>query len=325
MTHRLVGNLCFGRKAVLAAVCVGAAIGAFIPGIPLRAQSSNVPEWQIAAGGKMAFDVTSVKESQAPPPYSRTNMDVSGFDMYKPTGGVFRETNGYLISCLVFAYKLRDAQINFLLSELPKWATIKRYDIEGRGAADASKDQLRLMMQSLLADRFKLAVHFETRQIPELGLVLAKPGKLGPQIKPYDGRPPCPLVKSADATTPPAPKTDDDYVALYCGGIGPLPSAEAGLYRAEGRNLSMDSIAVNLSAMGSLGRPIVDRTGMTGTFDVRIEWMLGQQAAVSADPNAAAGPTFLEALNDQLGFKLEPTTGPVAMLVVDHVDEPSAN
>ena len=82
-------------------------------------------------------------------------------------------------------------QLDAATSHLPKWADTDYFEIQARGPANATKDQMRLMMQSLLAERFQLAVHFETHEISVLAVALIKPGKPGPGLSPHDQGPPC--------------------------------------------------------------------------------------------------------------------------------------
>src|SRR5580692_6735803 len=121
----------------------------------LRAQApagqaqSAVPQWQTDAGGKMAFDVASVKESKCVPPScgSRSNVDMQPGDVFSPTGGLFTETNWYLMPLIVFAYKLDANHYQLLTAQLPKWANAERLNIEARAPINnPTKDQFRLMM-----------------------------------------------------------------------------------------------------------------------------------------------------------------------------------
>src|SRR5262249_12152676 len=106
-----------------------------------------------------------------------------------------------------FAYKL--ARFQYAMAKAPQWLRTDSYDIEAKAQGDPTKDQMRLMMQSLLADRFKLAVHFETKELPVLALMHVKTGKLGPKLLPHSQGPPCPEFKGFDlGMTPPNPRKD---------------------------------------------------------------------------------------------------------------------
>src|SRR5260370_1020942 len=119
------------------------------------AQTPSVPPWQTAAGGKMAFGVASVRPS--PPTFSPPSFPLDPAHAYRPTGGRFK-ADFPLTVYIQFAYKYRFApeQMQAMLAHLPKWVASDRFTIEARGPANATKDQMRLMMQSLLAERFKL-------------------------------------------------------------------------------------------------------------------------------------------------------------------------
>jgi hypothetical protein len=138
------------------------------PSPPPSAQPAKMPDWQMAAGGKMEFDVASVKQNKSglPPSGSHPHSNVPLYpgSAYSPNGGLFSATNepvGFYIS---FAYKLDYLQLQFVVLGLPAWANSDRFDIEARAQGNPTKDQMRVMIQSLLADRFKLVAHYETRQ-----------------------------------------------------------------------------------------------------------------------------------------------------------------
>ena len=275
------------------------------------------PQWQIDAGGKMAFDVASVKQdkSDANP---TANFPLTFVDDHPSTGGRFSVIKFRLSTHIGFAYKLTGSQQQLLRPQLPKWATTELFDIEAKAQGNPTKDQMRLMVQALLADRFKLAVHFETRQLPVFALVLQKPGKTGPQLNPHVDDPPCGVFT--------VPRADGDGWIMPCGAFG--GNLVSGHMRMGSRNLTMGQIAGFLPGMGNLDRPVVDRTGLSGSFDLRIEFtpQFNGPPPPNFQPDASgSGLTFLEALQEQLGLKLESTRGPVDVLVIDHVEEPSPN
>jgi uncharacterized protein (TIGR03435 family) len=222
---------------------------------------------------------------------------------------------------MYFAYKLTPTQEQAVTSQLPKWANADRYDIQGRISGNPTKDQYRLMMQALLADRFKLAIHYETRQLPVLALVLDKPGKLGPHLQQH------PEESSCSAATP---TLGGDHTLAggfpeICDTITALPPSGPGRMRAGARNVTMGLFGNFATGVGNLDRPVWDRTGLTGLFDFVIEWTLEFNAAPPDFQPDATGPTFLEAVKEQLGLKLESQKGPMEILVIDHVEEPSEN
>jgi bla regulator protein BlaR1 len=286
------------------------------------AQSSPVPEWQIAAGGSMSFDVASVRPTDT---FTPPTFPLSADNSYRPTGGLLSPSFP-LITYIQFAYKifLTADQQKSLLSRLPNWVSTDRFAIQARAATEnPTKDQMRLMMQSLLADRFKLAIHFEKQELPVFGLTLIKPGKPGPQLRPHSDGPPC----DEAVPTPDAPKGNSVFPAgcdTFEGQIRADKKAVVG-----SRNNTMKLIAQTLPAAHNFGRPVVDQTGLSGTFDFTIEW-----APEAGDAFAAAGttsqteiqgPTFLEALKDQLGLKIESTRAILDVPVIDHVEKLSEN
>jgi uncharacterized protein (TIGR03435 family) len=292
------------------------------------AQSPTIPQWQIDAGGKMGFDVSSVKRNMMPPSPSTVNSNIplGAMDVFTPTGGLFSATDVTLIEYLTLAYKIYPAQLPGVVSQLPKWASNNRYDIQARSSGNPTKDQFRLMMQALLADRFKLTIHYETRQIPVLALVLDKPGKLGPKLLPHPEGSSC-------SNAPPPPRSDGATVAggypELCGVIAFLQPSAPGRTRMGGRNASLAMFGSRMTnAQTGMDRPVIDKTGLGGKFDFVVEY--SPQPNGSPPPNAdfqldPTGPTFMEALKDQLGLKLESQTGPVEVLIVDHIEEPSPN
>jgi uncharacterized protein (TIGR03435 family) len=291
---------------------------------------SPAPEWQTAAGGKMAFDTVSVKRNAtAPPNAAGSNFPLGPGDVYVPNGGLFRARNFPLAEYIGFAYKITGNQEEALLSQLPKWTTTDRFDIEGRVHGNPTKDQMRLMMQSLLGERFRLATHYETRQVPVLALILDQPGKLGPLLQRHPDGSPCattPQVPSPPPTAP--PQLLDSRFPAPCGGVlGMAPSAP-GRVRRGARDVSMKLIASSMMGGQGVDRPVLDRTGLSGTFDFAIEYTAQIDASWPAGAVAQrdlTGPTFMQALQEQLGLRLEPQTGPVEVVVVDYVEEPPAN
>lgn len=287
--------------------------------------------WEKAAGGKMSFDVVSVKENKSGVSASNrptSNVPLDAQDLYAPTGGLFSGTNFPLLEYMRFAYKLTPEETPALLSQVP-WANTNRWDIQGRASGNPTKDQMRLMLQALLADRFKLVLHFETRQLPVFALVLNKAGKFGPQLRPHADDPPCSTSAPPPTSAAGFQATDADGFPALCGGFLPLQPTASGVLRFGARDVPMAMFAMLFSSPATgVDRPILDRTGLTGKFDLIIEFAPQPKFAQPPDASsqsADTGPTFLEALKDQLGLKLESTTGAVDTLVIDHIEKPSAN
>jgi bla regulator protein blaR1 len=293
--------------------------------VPLKGQATANEVTSTQAGGKMAFEVASIHPAK-PGKFTPPSFALDPGDAPIPAGGHFF-ADFPLIVYLTFAYKLwpTQDQNKALLAQMPKWAGEQSFVIEAKAEGNPTKDQMRLMVQSLLAERFKLAVHFERRRTPVFALALAKPGRLGPKLRPHAEGPPCdaqvPPLVPGQATTVPA------VFPARCGAYAawPLPnnSKVIGV-----RDSTMPLIGHFLAWDGHLGRPAVDETGLKGTFDFTLEYSPESDAAPGPGAEAqheALGPTFLEAIEDQLGLKLKPTTAPLDVLVIDHVEQPSPN
>jgi uncharacterized protein (TIGR03435 family) len=197
---------------------------------------------------------------------------------------------------------------------LPAWSTSEFFDIQAKESEadiqsakqvpmDAQMNDLRLRVQSLLADRFQLKPRFETRELPVYALVVAKGG-----IK----------MKEVQLDPLPAP------------GTHPPPSAHLPMLHPTGPNQitatawPMNEMTNFLSRLDEVGgRVVVDETGLTGHYD----WVLDQIALRPSGPNTPEEPTIsiFQALPDQLGLRLEPRKAPLEVLVVEHAEEPSPN
>jgi uncharacterized protein (TIGR03435 family) len=202
----------------------------------------------------------------------------------------------------------------------PDWirAEGEKFDITAKAPEETKPDQMLLMMQALLADRFKLRLHKETRDVPMFALVLARSDRtLGPRMTPAAVD--CNALRAAmvrgEKPTLPTP-------------VGDRPAC--GAQTRPGRLLiggyPPSDIARQMSVWVG-GRPVVDRTGLTGIYDLELTWTPDQPPAardgappLAIDPN---GPSLFTAVQEQLGLKLEPTTGPVEMLVIDSAERPT--
>jgi len=302
---------------------------------PLSAQSAG-NDWEKAAGGKQEFDVASVRKNAGGASYSNFPLNsgnaywVMKDDTVGPNGTLFSARNQPLIRYVIFAYKLNGTQelalrfnyYNGIDLHVPDWVKHDGYDIQARASSAATNDQMRLMMQSLLTERFKLAVHWETREAPVFALVEEKPGKLGPQIAPQPASDDCsstqfPQHKTASAALSALP--------IPCGWIAHLPANAPGARRFGGRNVTLALLAESLptqTGLVTIPRPVIDRTGLKGGYDFTLGWTPEDTSEVN---NQETGGTFRDALKKQLGLKLQPEKGPVEVLVIDHVEQPSPN
>jgi uncharacterized protein (TIGR03435 family) len=235
--------------------------------------------------------------------------------------------NHPLVTYIEFAYKMAESQELLLLPQLPKWVTTDRFDIQASVQGNPTKDQMRLMMQSLLADRFKLAVHYENRQVPVYALLMETPGKLGPLLQQHADDSPCsttPWVPSPPLTA--SPQTLDTRFPGLCGGILGMPPSVPGPMRWGAQNVTMELIASSMTGTaGGVDRAVLDQTGLTGMFDFAIEFTPKSDARSASGSNSRAdstGLTFLQALKEQLGLKLEPQIGAFDVLVIDYIEQP---
>jgi len=334
MRNRSGVRLNLGKKLILAGGGLASLVVPMIIGA-LNApafQAIDTPDWQTKAGGKTTFDVASVKLSKGP--FVSPNFPVNAGEAYRPTGGSFR-ADFPLWTYIQFAYKIAPAedQSREILAHLPKWVTTDRYRIDARGPTDATKDQMRLMIRSLLAERFQLSAHFEVKEAAVFNLALAKSGTLGPKLRPHAEGPTCDAAALSAPT--PARVIRGDAAAgpenfpPMCDSFAIIRKSGGALMLAGYRNATMDMLAASLAGFVGQGRPVIDKTGLSGRFDFTMEWAPETSSAPPSDgptmPPERLGPTPLQALRDQLGLKLEAARGPVRILVIDRVERPSEN
>ncbi len=263
---------------------------------------------QTTPGGQQyrEFDVASIRESRASEDGVRMNFPLGGGDSYNPTGGLFRVSNMPLSGYIAFAWKLKPSQSANLAPLLPAWVNSTRYDIEARVEGEPAKDDMRTMVRTLLGDRFQLKLHLKAREVPVFDMILAKPGKTGPSLKPHPANDPkCLLTPAPDGFFSP------------CGIFGGMPGLPAKL---AGRNIPLQMFADNISNLA--GRPVIDRTGLNGNFDFTLVFQ--PDNAADSDPDGTL-PNFLEALAHQEGFKLIPAKGATDSYFLDHIERPSSN
>ena len=203
----------------------------------------------------------------------------------------------------------------------PDWirATNERFDITAKAPDGTKPDQLLLMTHRLLADRFGLRLHKETREVPMFALVMARADRrLGPQMKraAFD----CTALRAALARGE-KPALPPETERPVCGAQTRPGHTRIGGY-------PMSDIARTLSSFVG-GRPVVDRTGLAGIYDLELSWTPEQLPVTpggqSLPPIDADRPSLFTAVQEQLGLKLEATTGPVEVLVIDGAERPTPN
>jgi uncharacterized protein (TIGR03435 family) len=321
-------RLNFAKKISLSA------LGTLALGLPVLVGTLNVlvilaqdvADWETAAGGKMAFDAASVKLS--------TGLLFPDFPLNsnnaKPPGN--RLSAAFPLETFIsFAYKLNAAELRIAEAHWPAWVRSERFTIMARAEGNPSKDQMRLMMQSLLSERFRLGVHFETEEVPTYAMTLVKAGTTGPKLRPHSEGPPCPEDIPPGPGFKPPPKAGETFPA-QCD-TSPSWYKPDGTALLGSRNSTMALLADSIYSYGylsgELDKPVIDKTGLDGRFDYVIEWngrLPGvPPPGVAAPPPDPQGTTFLQAVRNQLGLKLVLSRGPIRMLVIDHVEKPSAN
>jgi uncharacterized protein (TIGR03435 family) len=310
----------------------------------LSAQSGvsagQVADWEKAAGGHMEFDVISIHVEKDADANSSVNVPYGPEDTYSDTAGVFRATNWPVFRLISFAFKNNTGQQNAFRASLPDWALNDGFNIEARSDnPHVTKDQMRLMVRSMLIERFGLKEHYEERMVPAYAAVLIKPGVLGPGLRPHPADDSCSGDASAIAArhgegtetaiqgapanaAPPYPVLPGGF-PMRCGTYVNMPPSQPYMRHEGGRNLTMQQIVNTFSGMGALGRPVVDQTGLTGTFDWVMEFIDEREG--HTPPPDAEGLNFAQALEKQAGMKLVATKAPFQFLIVDHLERPTEN
>ena len=248
------------------------------------------------------FEVASVKSSGS---------GTGGFSITTQPGGRFTATNVTARALIQTAYGLQPVQI----TGGPGWLNTDRFDVVAKGDGD-DPGRVALMLRSLLADRFKLVVRTESRDMPIYALAVARSGGAhGPDLRRAAAD--CSAdaaVNAQNVVKAPSPQTG------ACGiraGLGTLTVAGA----------TMPQIAATLS--GILDRIVIDRSALAGTFTATLKWTPDQatpgmaqkaQYVPTIDPN---GPSIFTAIREQLGLKLEPDKGPLDLLVIVGAERPS--
>ena len=282
--------------------------------------SATIGQTQAASStANPSFEVASVK------PNKGTDMRVA--IMMQP-GGRFNATNVPLRALVRFAYQLQD----FQMIGLPDWATSERFDVVAKAESEFTPTPpgtigpIQLMLRSLLVERFQLAAHTETRDMPIYNLVLARnDGKLGEGLRPSTVD--CAAMmrergRGGRGGPPPLPPLAANERPVCGMRIAPGSMAGGGFQIAEfGRTLSQ-----------FVQRIVIDRTNLTGGYDIDLKWTPDQmpQGAGGAPPPGAPplppidpnGPSIFTAVQEQLGLKLDAAKGPVEVVVVDKVERP---
>jgi uncharacterized protein (TIGR03435 family) len=234
---------------------------------------------------RLEFEVASIKPS-------KPDADGGGIKPL-PGGQTYIATDVPVKLMIKLMFHLNDRQI----SGGPGWLDTDLYDVEAKADRPHTLEELHIMFQNLLVDRFKLQYHKETRTLAAYELVVDKSG--------------------AKLTENKSPEHFD------------IPVRPTGFGKLEAIHCSMSYFSWSLSQR--LDRPVIDQTGLTQFYDFKLEWTPELPPGVAARPDVAAnlpptnGPDIFTALREQLGLKLDSHKGPVEVMIIDQVERPSEN
>jgi uncharacterized protein (TIGR03435 family) len=260
--------------------------------LPADGQSARSSDQQVRA-----FEVASVKPNTSASPASSI-----GFE----PGGRFRAVNEPLVRLIQEAFAT-PATPRPQIVGAPGWVESDRFDVEAVAPDDPSQERRQAMLRAMLADRFRLASHVETRALAVYNLVRAsRDAKLGDKLRVSDGA--CDALRKPGAPIPTPEQLRPCRLAFTRGslrvnGVTASQFATAGLTRV-------------------VDRPVIDRTGLGATlYDWAIEWTPDPSSQVSTATDLPS--SVFSAVQEQLGLKLQPATGSVDVVVVEHVDKPT--
>lgn len=250
------------------------------------------------------FEVVSIRPTDPNGP--------EGIRMRQISGGVLN-VEGYGLPILVeLAFGVKPYQI----TGAPGWVKSARYDINAKATAPVSAKEMWPMMLPVLEERFQLQVHREKKEMPVYKLSVAKSGKLAdPQANCFDPSGPLPPLVRPQPGQRPLP---------LCDSILP-PISDAASATLRGTKIRMATLVSALTDL--LGRPVVDGTGFTGTFDLELKFDRDESAGLpqrSANTVPTA-PNIFTALQEQLGLKLDSGRDAVEVIVIDRIERPSEN
>jgi len=239
--------------------------------------------------GSLKFEVASVKPTPAGVR--------GGTARPEPGGRRYRGTNLPLKLYISSAYRIKTDQV----VGAPGWTETEGFDIEAQAEKPSTMEELHLMMRNLLADRFHLRFHWETKEMSMYALTVDKSGS---RLTPHN---------AANAGDPWIEQTR----------VMPFHAKWIATFA------SMDLFAFRLSAI--MDRPVIDQTGLKGDYDFTLTYTMDlppnipPNALLNGQPIDTTGPTIFQALQQQLGLRLEPRKGPVPVMVIDHVEKPGEN
>ena len=285
--------LTYGRKLTLTMAGFLTIAGPIVVGV--ISDSRIIAQSQPIEGNGLAFAAASIKSNKS---------GAQGGSSRMQPGGRYSGTNVTLRRVVNAAYS---PLLAFQIVGGPGWMDSDRFDIEAKADGNLPPDQVRLMLRTLLADRFKLRVHRETRELASYALVTARTdGRFGPKLS--RSTVDCPAGGNNEALGATPPQRGQTPACAFIVGDGVL----------NGKGITMQGLAAELSLVG---RVVLDRTALEGTFDVALEWSPDTGAARTP----ADGSSIFTALQEQLGLKLEAIRAPSEVLVIDSAQRPSEN
>jgi uncharacterized protein (TIGR03435 family) len=280
------------QRCVLAtALMILVAGGPFVGWLTAQALSPQQNSFLgFATSADKKFEVASVKPSPA---------DAQGGRLGPPGRGAIEIVNLPLRNIIIQSFRSQ----RWMVFGGPDWINEERFDIVGKGPdPTVANPEVWEMMRSLLIERFHLKYHVEDREMPVYALTVAKGG---PKITPGENGRCAGAIKEGKA----------------CGDIL-VPRFGSGIY-----NMPIGALVTAIA--GRAGRPVVDRTGLTGRYDVNLSWMpegMTQEQLQSLPPeDRPEEMTLFEALERQAGLKLEPSRAVMPVLVIDQVEHPTPN
>lgn len=247
-----------------------------------------------------AFEVATIK-SAAP--------NAQG-QFIRPSPGRLSITNMTLLQMIRFAYG-NGLAYSLEITGGPGWIDKDRYDLEGKAASQVPLPERQAMLKTLLADRFGLKVHIDSKEVNVYAITVARSdGKLGPKVQSWDGK-----CGRRDA-----PPRNGNPKSPRCGAFFRPPGMEL-------EGATMEIVADMLSnPMTSLGRPVVDKTGLTGEYTMQLEFQFRPPGpAGAAAPVDEFSASLSTALREQWGLKLQSAKGNIDVIIVDQASRPTEN
>ena len=291
----------------------------------VAASAAAGPQRETPAEGRLAFEAATIKLA-APDAVRNRVMPTSPNRLNIPS---------MTLTALIYAaYGGGGFNTSMRVTGGPDWINRTAFAIEGVASAEATPRQLRLMLQTLLEERFALKIRNETETADVLALVVDRSdGTLGPKVKKWDGT--CPRVMpvlSLQAPRRPLQKIEDKFV------VGPASEADdptvpycptgygPGGIRVDGATMITVADVLSLpSARALLGTITQDRTGLTNRYTMELDYVFPPSPSAGAPPPEFAGPSLSTAVREQWGLRLVPSKGPLKVIVVESAQPPTGN